>query len=452
MKKIFLTSAFFVALIAFISCGEKGVYKKNRALPSSEIIHLTIVGNSASFKSLEKTITSFSTLYPNVTVEYEYLQNYKKSLGIRLAANDTADMFVTTNIQDDSPNLSYALELKSQNRKLDLSSTFEGLIRNFTITKDGKNELYAVPFGGEIRGLFVNKTLLETVGLSVPKNFNDFMNCCKVLKKAGYIPLQGNPGNAAQQLMYPYICNIIVNGGDYKEVYAKINTRQPGVSELFREPLSRLYEIVADGYYNYKYVENAKGLFVNNLPYTNVTNFLNILSDKNGSYVKQDDIGQVAFLPGIMSMINQINKTKEDYHSKIEYEFILAPMGDDGGYAYLSPSEGLAINKNGAHIEWALEFMNYLFSNEVNKKFAAEQNIIPNTKDAMKEINRLFKINPDHESELGQVSFDYVFYSVISKTLMDISKANNPKYMEADGKMYSFDHYMNALEKALVTQ
>ena len=451
-KTVEVVISIVVASFFFIGCTKKASYKINKALSSTEHVRLNIVGSSSSFKSVEDAAISFSELYPNVTVEYEYLQNYKKLLLTRLDTNDNVDLFITTNILDDSPYLPYSLELKSQSDALNLSSTFEGFIRNFTITQDGRNELYAVPFGGEIRGLFVNKTLLASLGLSVPNNYSEFMSCCKKLKDAGFVPIQGNPGNTAQQLMYPYICNIIVNGGDYKNTYKKINDCEPGISELFREPLNRLYEIVASGYYNYKYVENTKGLFLDNISYTTVTNFLNIVQDKNGNYVKLDDIGQVAFLPTIMSLKNQIDKAKEDYHSNIEYEFILAPVGDDGGYAYLSPAEGLAINKKGANTKWALEFMNYLFSKDVNKKIAAGQNIIPNTTDAMEEVNSLFKIKPNQESELGQVSFDYGFYGIITKTLLDISKANNPKYMETEDKMYSFDYYMTELEKNFVEQ
>jgi len=62
---------------------------------------------------------------------------------------------------------------------------------------------------------------------------------------------------------------------------------------------------------------------------------------------------------------NCLDKTKEDYHSEIDYEFILSPVGDQGGYAYLSPSAGIAINKNSFNKEAALDFLNYFFSEKV---------------------------------------------------------------------------------------
>jgi ABC-type Fe3+ transport system substrate-binding protein len=109
---------------------------------------------------------------------------------------------------------------------------------------------------------------------------------------------------------------------------------------------------------------------------------------------------------------------------------------------------GIAVNKNGANTAWALEFVNYLMSDKANRAYAARQNIIPNTGDAMDSINSAFSTPSDRVCQLGQVTFGYVFYDVMKKALMDVSKANNPKYMQADGTMYGLDHYMTELEGA----
>ena len=132
---------------------------------------------------------------------------------------------------------------------------------------------------------------------------------------------------------------------------------------------------------------------------------------------------------GHMSLKTSLDKYKEDFHSDVEYEFILAPVGDEGGFAYMSPSEGIAVNKNGQNVDWALEFLNFLFSRQENSVYAKENSIIPNTKDAETYINKTFNMKGTRVTQLGQVSFDYVFYNVINKTLVDVSKANAPKYM-----------------------
>ena len=47
----------------------------------------------------------------------------------------------------------------------------------------------------------------------------------------------------------------------------------------------------------------------------------------------------------------------------------------------------------------------------------------------MDSINSAFSTPSDRVCQLGQVTFGYVFYDVMKKALMDVSKANNPKYM-----------------------
>jgi ABC-type glycerol-3-phosphate transport system substrate-binding protein len=449
MKKLIaagLCAALMVCSLA--GCGQSGGYRKNSELASSKPVRLTVTGGAPSSVAMEEAAAAFKEIYPNCTVEYEYLQDYADSLPKRLESNDSADLFLTNNITANSPLLTYALELSGQKDRLDLSNTYEGLIRNFTITADGSSGLYAVPLGGEMRGMYVNKTLLAALGLSVPKNYSELMDCCAKLLDAGYVPLQGNPGSFGQLLMYPYVCSIIANSADYQKTYDQVNSCAAGVSELFRQPMTRLYDMVSKGYYNYKYVEKTDGAFKESTDDAAVKGFLNIVTDAAGNAAKKDDVGKVAFMPGIMSLKSLLDKTRDDYHSGIEYEFILSPVGDEGGYAYLSPAAGIAVNKNGANTAWALEFVNYLMSDKANRAYAARQNIIPNTGDAMDSINSAFSTPSDRVCQLGQVTFGYVFYDVMKKALMDVSKANNPKYMQADGTMYGLDHYMTELEGA----
>jgi len=422
----------------------------NPALDTSKEITLTVAGGAEDPVGMEAIAESFTKKYPNCHIVYEYMQDYGNTLPKRLASADSGiDLFITSNIQADSPNLPYALELFSHADVLDLSQTFSGLIDNFTFVATDANaakQIYAIPLGAELRGMYVNKTLLASLGLQVPTDREEFMNCCQVLLEHGYVPIQGNPSTVGQQLFYPYICNLVANASDYDTVHAAVESRQASAAEYFREPLQLLYDIVKDGYYNYKHVETDLGLFVDGKVVTSTYDFLNIVKGADGSYKAGSDVGQVAFMPSIMSLNSNLARAKEDYHSAIDYEFILSPLGPDGGYAYMSPADGIAINKNSAHTDWALEFLDFMFKPANNKVFAKEQGLTPNVKDAFSQIKERFSIADDRISQLGSVTFSYNFFSICKKTLTDISKANNPKYMmtAADGSvsMYGFDYYM----------
>ena len=63
-------------------------------------------------------------------------------------------------------------------------------------------------------------------------------------------------------------------------------------------------------------------------------------------------------------------------------------------------------------------------------------------------FTQMFSIGNDRISQLGQVSFNYMFYDIIKTELIEISKGNNPKYMKEDGSLYDFDYYMGNLAAA----
>lgn len=369
---------------------------------------------------------------------------------------DSLDMFVTSNIQATSDTFPYALDFYEHKDELDLSNTYEGLIKNAILigtTATNNEQLYTIPFGGEVRGMFVNKTLLDKYNLKVPTNRQELLDDCKVLSENGYVPLQGNPGDFSQLLMYPYICNMIANADDYNKIYTTINNCEDGVEKLFEEPLSFLYELTAKRYYNYNYVENTLHSFTDMDMKSVAKDFLNIkMDEQSNEYKKVDDIGNIAFMPAPMSYCHMVDKYIEDYHSNIEYEFIMSPVSDEGSYAYLSPSQGISVNKNSKNIEWSLRFLNYLFSEDANKEFAKEDNIIPNTKDALDYLSDMYDLPEDHISQLGQVTFDFEFYPVMFNSMLEISKSNNPKYMKDENTMYDFSYYMDNLKKAFEEQ
>jgi len=450
MKKTFA----FIAVIALVLTMAGGCAQTARqaAVPAEKTV-LTVAGPWEESTAVEALSAAFTRENPGCQVVYEYVQNYYESMKTRLAAADSGvDLFITTNLQADSDLYPYALELFSQSDKLDLSGTFDGLIENFTYMGGAPGaaaQIYAIPLGAELRGLYVNKTLLASVGASVPQNRAELLAACASLKAAGYIPFQGNPGNFSQRLLYPAVCNMVANAPDYAAVYERINSREPGVSEFFREPMQFMYDLTAEGYYDYKTSETKYGCFADGSTDASARGFLNITGEE-GSYRKADDLGFAAFMPGTMSMDSAISKLKDDYHSGIDYAFILAPTGEDGGYAYMSPADGIAVNKSSAHLDLALAYVNFLFKPENNKQFAKNHGITPNTADAFELIREQFSIPDDHISQLGSVTFDYPFYSVVTSSLTEVSKANNPKYMQDNGDgthtMYPFEHFMENLE------
>jgi hypothetical protein len=283
------------------------------------------------------------------------------------------------------------------------------------------------------------------------------MNCLKVLKENKLMPLFGNPGTFGQQLLYPYICNLIANSSNYTEIYQKVNNIEDGVSSLFTVPLQEMYDFMSNYYFDYHYVENNYPVYQNcsgvsiKTAENTAKGFFNIAQGENGGDdYKRDDIGVIPFINGTYTSIKTYQEVKENFNSQIEYEFIMAPTSEEGGFVYLSPTSVLAINKNSANLAWCIEFYNYFFTKSVNKLYAEHFNCIPNIKDKTYFADK-FTVPANRISDVGQVTFKYNFFGVMNATLIAISKGNNPdpakNYMDFtdpdNPKLYSFEHYMS---------
>jgi ABC-type glycerol-3-phosphate transport system substrate-binding protein len=431
------------------SCSSSSDYQVNSSLLNSKE-EITVAGSASDFKALETIISGFMKLYPGCNVKYEYLQNYNSSLLTRLKSeNNTIDLFMSENIQPTgsySTFYPYAEELYAHTDQINLTNTFSGLLKNFEYVSSETPALYAIPLGGEVRGMYVNNTLLKELGLETPKTYSELIACCQKLSENGYLPFQGNPNAFSQKLMYPYVANLIANADNYEQVYQDIDNCLPSSIEYFRQPYEEMYDIVKNGYYNYDRAENELLSYIDGSTLTEEMNFLGLFKQTDGSYKKsQNPLQRTAFLPSILSNSNNMAKIKEDYHLTLDYSFIFSPVSEEGGYAYLSPSTGIAMNKNSEHKELAAEFLNYLFTPSINTTFAEEQNIIPNTTDALNYISKSFDIPSNRISDLGKVSFSYVFYNIIKESLVNISKANKSKYMvQPEGVvMYPFSYYFD---------
>lgn len=129
-------------------------------------------------------------VYPNVTLEVTKLpdEQYLTSILTKLATGQAPDIFAIW------PKLGGALNVQTAGEAgylMDLSDlTFWD---NFA--ESAKNDMsyngtiYAVPDGISLLGTYYNKDMFQNNGLEVPTNWDEFLNCCQVLKDAGITPI-----------------------------------------------------------------------------------------------------------------------------------------------------------------------------------------------------------------------------------------------------------------------
>ena len=319
------------------------------SLDTEEDVTLEIAGAMGNFEALDQVINDFNEYYPNVTVSYE--QNDIYALSDYMKNNSYVDIFMTSdaNVRSkDHENLyvyDYCLDLAEV---LDTSDIDSELIKACTV--DGK--LARIPLAKLMCGLVVNKTLLENEGLEVPQNYEEFLTVCEALKAKGYTPIQSARNHACSDLILPMAMSILGNDDELKEMVQK---NDPAYAESLVPVYEKLEEILQKGYIsnevNEKYPEdNYNGSIMN--------------------FFEGDVPFWVTTTESFSGMKKREAKSETFSAEPFEYEFIDAPLGDEGVFDYEEPWYGFSVNKDSEDVDYAVEFMKFLTQEEELNKLA----------------------------------------------------------------------------------
>lgn len=309
-------------------------------LDTKQAVTLEISGFMGNFEALDQVVNAFNDLYPNVTVSYE--QNSGDKLAEYLRNNPGVDIVMTddTNLRYEDWTDYYVLDdvadLSAED--IDVSAVQEDLLA--ACTYNGK--LARIPIGINLSGMAVNKTLLEKEGLKVPTNWNEFLDVCGQLKKKGYTPVQGATGVVYSELVYNMGMTEL---GTDDALRTALNNGEDAAVDAMEAVYNRLETLLDEEYtvpaVNEEYpADNYDGailsFFEGDVPFW-------MCSSENYSGMKK-------------------RESKSESYSKdpFEYEFIFAPVGDNGVYEYVEPWFGFSVNKNSDNYDYAVEFIRFL--------------------------------------------------------------------------------------------
>lgn len=153
---------------------------------------LTVAGSYGNFESLEAEFERFYEYYPNASLKYVTMDDYKNVISSAIASSEPPDIFTT----------SY--------------------------------------------GMLVNMDIFEKEGLKVPKNFSELKDVCAKLRSAGYeSPVMGTNRLSGSGLfncfVYPMYAYNVTKNSDKVDA---LNNFEASAGELMRPALDRLYEFV----------------------------------------------------------------------------------------------------------------------------------------------------------------------------------------------------------------
>ena len=182
MKKFLATLLAIVTVLSLCACGKKDDGKITLKM------WCIATESDSNRKSYENAIKDMAAKYPDITLEWDAIENeaYKTKIKTAVSGDNMPDIFFTWSCAFLGDFVSagkvYCLD---EAYKEFASKLPEKMCKNTTY--DGKK--YGVPLTMNIVGLFANMELLKKAGYDeIPGTYEEFIKCCDALKAQGIIP------------------------------------------------------------------------------------------------------------------------------------------------------------------------------------------------------------------------------------------------------------------------
>lgn len=295
-------------------------------------------------EALDQVVNNFNNIYPNVTITYT--ENTSRMLKEYMQNNEQVDIMMTTNDNLRYPKLTdmyiydYCYDLSSEN--IDLSAIKDKMIENCEVD----NHVVRIPIAENISGMVVNKSLLAKEGLNVPTNYKEFIDVLEKLKNKGYTPIQGAYSHAYNDLVINMAMTMI---GNDSELLEKFNNLDPTAAQELKPVFEKLDYIISNGYTDNEVNESYH--------YDNY--------DKAILKFFEGDVPfWVCNTESVSGMKKRESKSQAFTDNPFEYEFMYVPLGENGVYKYIDSWYGFSVNKYSDNLDYAVEFMRFLATQE----------------------------------------------------------------------------------------
>ena len=315
---------------------------------------ISVVGHYENFEALEAEFNRFSEFYPNVALNYIYLDDYKNIISTALTSSEAPDIFFTYPSWTDQ-DYEAAENLADPALGIDLSC-----IRESLLYKNAAGNVPTVPVYTTTYGMLVNEGIFEKEKLAVPRTYDELLSACEALKKAGYsspVMAYNNGGDMLFPLFYPYFCAQIL-GND--KALQDLNGMAEGAGEYMRGALELAADFMSRGYVDLESCNQLK----NNYEAVILRFF-------------EGDVPMMMATGNTVSGTQKREKKSEAFTAApFRYSFHPVPSTKDGGYFLNVISIGFAVNRNSRNLDMANEFMRFLVSTEELNRMAQSKRMV----------------------------------------------------------------------------
>lgn len=345
------------------------------------------------FISIESSTTSSSSLYRDLIADYNAqsdsieirvsglstAEGYNEALINRLNNENDVDLFVV--------NADTVKALDAEGYFYDLSDqpVFQELNDSARKQAIVNGTAYCLPTKMTAYGVYVNVGLLRKYGLEPPKNADEFLHCCKVLKENGITPIGINRWYsmtvfAMARGLYP-----VYQAENADEMIAGLNDGSIKISKYMLEGFRFFKELVDQGYY-------GDGLTVEGVDAIKA-------NTSDWEDFRDEKVAFVVFPAGKESDI-------ETYAPELEFIMQGIPALPDDTVSLPSISNRICVNAKGAHVEEALEVLDYLTTHKKNELNRGTSGIMPVFKGEEFNLNPKLQMLYDDTCSPGQIPIE----------------------------------------------
>ena len=191
MKKIkALLCTLSAASLLLTGCGDDAVYTAHKEITE---ITLSWWGNDARHTYTIEAIERFEELHPEIKVQCSYSEwsGYEARNRVRMASGTESDVNLINVgwLSQYSPDGKGYYDIEELSEYVDLSTFSESMLDYGRVN----GILNAIPIAMNAQTVYINKTVYEEHGLSVPQTWNDFFDAAKVLSKENIYALSAAP-------------------------------------------------------------------------------------------------------------------------------------------------------------------------------------------------------------------------------------------------------------------
>ncbi len=368
-KKLLASVMAAAVVLSMTACQKKADNEEafNPALSTDTECTIRVAGNYSNFESLESEFERFYEYYPNVSLNYVYLDNYNDTIESALMSDEAPDIYVTASWMLDDKRYDTLFEnaevLSDPSLNIDLDC-----IRKDVRWTDENGDILMLPIFTRSYGMLVNMDIFEKNGLKVPDDYEGLMDVCEKLKAAGYeTPVMGANQTTVAGMYYsfsfPLFCNDVIKNPGSAEA---LNSLEKSRGEMLRPALEKIKTFVDRKYLNPKLCSAE-------------------IEDDYNAVIMRFFEGDVPMMLGSGDMVSGTAKreSKSEAFTKapFKYKFYVVPTGEDGGYFLSAVSLFFSVNKNSENLEMTNEFIRFLSREKELGNMAAVKRLITPTND-----------------------------------------------------------------------